>query len=358
MLIKKILKFLIFSAVAVSLFSGCTGSQTNLKTSSVSVAKIADNDKFSSEIFAMDTVMDITAYGKDSEKAVLETEKEIYRLEKLFSTTDENSEIYKLNKDKSAVLSDDTFNLIKRSIDFYHKTGEILDISIYPVVREWGFTTGEYKVPDNTVLEELKKHIDSDKIAINESTKAVTLGDKDMLIDLGAVAKGYTSDKICTLMKNMGIKSAVVSLGGNVQTIGLKPDGSKWKIAVQNPFSDGGYAASLEISDCDVITSGAYERYFEQNGKTYHHIMDPKTAAPADTDLASATIISKDAALADAYSTTLFIMGKDKAVDFWRKNKSDFDIILIGNDSNIYVSKNIANDFNLLDKNFTLNIIE
>ncbi len=358
MIIKKTLKFLTFSAVAVSLFSACGNTENNLKTSSVSVAESADNDKFSSEIFAMDTVMDITAYGKDSEKAVAETEKEINRLEKLFSTTNENSEIYKLNKDKSAVLSDDTFDLIKRSLNFYHKTGEILDISIYPVVREWGFTTGEYKVPDASVLEELKKHIDSDKISLDENTKTVTLEDKDMLVDLGAVAKGYTSDKICGLMKDMGIKSAVVSLGGNVQTVGLKPDGSKWKIAVQNPFSDGGYAASLNIADCAVITSGAYERYFEQDGKIYHHIMDPKTAAPADTDLASATIVSKDATLADAYSTTLFIMGKDKAVDFWRENKSDFDIILIDKDSNIYVSKNIADDFDVLDESFTLNIVE
>ena len=358
MIIKKTLKFLIFSAVAVSVFSSCGNNETNLKTSSVSVAESTNNDKFSSEIFAMDTVMDITAYGKDSEKAVAETEKEINRLEKLFSTTNENSEIYKLNNDKSAILSDDTFNLIKRSLDFYHKTGETLDISIYPVVREWGFTTGEYNVPDNTVLEELKKHIDSDKISLNENTKTVTLDDKDMLVDLGAVAKGYTSDKICSLMKDMGIKSAVVSLGGNVQTVGLKPDGSKWKIAVQNPFSDGNYAASLNIADCAVITSGAYERYFEQDGKIYHHIMDPKTAAPADTDLASATIVSKDATLADAYSTTLFIMGKDKAVDFWRKNKNDFDIILIDKDSNIYVSKNIANDFDILDESFKLNIVE
>ena len=356
--IKKIFfkKAVLFSAVSLL---GCSAPSSNASSSvssqaesSSSVEITKDGDKTTSQLFAMDTVMNITIYGENGEKAMKDVINEIEKLDNTFATTNENSDISKINSEKKSSVSDDTYTLVKRGLEFFQKTNGVLDISIYPVVREWGFTTGEYKIPDEQTLSRLKEHIDSNKVKTDDSTKTISLEDDQMLIDLGSIAKGYTSDKISKIMKNDGIESAVVSLGGNVQAVGKKPDGSQWKVAIQNPFDENDYAAVVTVDDCAVITSGAYQRYFEQDGKTYHHIMDPSTCAPADTDLASVTIVSKDATLADAYSTTLFILGKEKAVDFWCKNKNDFDIILISKDNSVVVSQNIADSFTVLNENF------
>ena len=147
------------------------------------------------------------------------------------------------------------------------------------------------------------------------------------------------------VFKDNGIKSGLVSLGGNVQALGAKPDGSKWKVAVQNPDSDESYIGVLEIAGKAVITSGGYERYFEKDGKTYHHIIDPVTGYPADSGLKSVTIISSDGTLADGLSTSLFIMGIDKAKEYWRANSDKFDVILLTNDNKQYVTEGIYSDY-------------
>ena len=138
---------------------------------------------------------------------------------------------------------------------------------------------------------------------------------------------------------------SVVSLGGNVQVLGTKTDGSDWRVAVENPGEEGTYIGVLEVSDKAVITSGGYERYFEQDGKTYHHILDPKTGYPAESGLTSVTIVSEDGTLADGLSTSLFIMGKEKAIEYWRENSKEFDAILVESDGTISVTETIAANF-------------
>ena len=136
-----------------------------------------------------------------------------------------------------------------------------------------------------------------------------------------------------------------MNLGGNVQALGTKTDGTKWKIAVQSPDDTEDYLGILSVQDKAVITSGGYERYFEQDGVTYHHIIDPKTGYPAESGLVSVTIVSEDGTLADGLSTSLFIMGKEKAADFWREHKDDFDVILMSDDGTLYVTEGLENDF-------------
>ena len=137
----------------------------------------------------------------------------------------------------------------------------------------------------------------------------------------------------------------MVSLGGNVQVLGIKTDGSKWRVAVQNPEDTENYLGVLETQDRAVITSGGYERYFEQDGKTYQHILDPKTGYPADSGLTSVTIVSVDGTLADGLSTSLFVMGKEKAVAYWRAHSEEFDAILVEKDGTVSVTENIADQF-------------
>ena len=182
----------------------------------------------------------------------------------------------------------------------------------------------------------------ADHVLYDEKKQEVTLDKKGMKIDLGGIAKGYTSSKVMDIFKENGISSAVISLGGNVQTLNGKPDGSDWRVAVENPADTGSYIGVLSIKDKAVITSGGYERYFKQDGKTYHHIIDPATGYPADSGLISVTIVSDDGTLADGLSTSLFIMGEEKAAQFWKENSKEFETIMETADGKLYVTEGIA----------------
>ena len=181
----------------------------------------------------------------------------------------------------------------------------------------------------------------------DEDPLTVQFADDRTEIDTGGIGKGYASERVYEIMKKNGVTSAVVSLGGNVMTIGQKPDGSKWKVAIEDPFNSGGseYAGVIQLADKYAITSGGYQRYFEKNGRTYIHIMDPATGQPVENDLSSVTIISDSGTEGDALSTALYVMGLDKAIDFWKNSELDFDIILISSDKQIYISKSISSDF-------------
>lgn len=298
------------------------------------------------EIFAMDTVMAVTAYGDRAEEAVKAAEEEINRLDALFSVGNGDSDIARLNADKSAMISKETCELISRSKELYNSTDGALNIAVYPLMEAWGFTSGEYRIPEEDELAALLSCMDVNEIALDSNTGEVKLP-QQMGIDLGAVAKGYTSSRLMDIFISYDITSAIVSLGGNVQILGAKPDGSKWRVAIENPFSEDGqeYAGILEIQDQAVITSGAYERYFEQDGKSYHHILDPATGYPAENGLASVTIVSDDGTLADALSTALFVMGKDRAVAYWQEHADRFEVILIENSGKMTISEGLEGCF-------------
>ena len=185
----------------------------------------------------------------------------------------------------------------------------------------------------------------ADHVLYDEKKQEVTLNKEGMKIDLGGIAKGYTSSKVMDIFKENGISSAVISLGGNVQTLNGKPDGSDWRVAVENPADTGSYIGVLSIKDKVVITSGGYERYFKQDGKTYHHIIDPATGYPANNGLTSVTIVSDDGTLADGLSTSLFIMGPEKAQKYWKEHSDEFDTILVKDDGSILVSEGLAEYF-------------
>ncbi len=312
--------------------------------------------EYSDTIIAMDTPMTLTAWGKGAEEAVNAAESEIRRLDGLFSTTNENSEIYRLNRSKTMQTSEDTYRLIKEAVGYGELTGHAIDITIYPVVKEWGFTTGDYKVPEDKRLEELKANVNCSEIKLDDDTMTVSVGEKTE-IDLGAVAKGYASDRVMRIFEEMGVDAGLVSLGGNVQCMGDKPDGSLWKIAVADPVNEGEYAGFIELDEGAAVTSGNYQRYFEENGKRYHHIMDPSTCRPAENDLCSVTVISDDCTLADAYSTSLFVMGREKAVSFWKRNKGLFDVVFITKDGGIYITEGLKDSFTLADEGTDFEII-
>lgn len=304
------------------------------------------------EIFAMDTYMTLTAYGEQAQEAVDASAQEIERIEALLSTGKKDSEISVINQKGSGTISEDTQYLIERSIELYKKTDGLFDISIYPVMRAWGFTDGNFCVPEEKVLKKLIANMGADKIHLDSKAKKLSV-ENGVEIDLGGIAKGYTSGRVMDIFREYGVTSGVVSLGGNVQTLGAKTDGSKWRVAVQKPGKEDEYIGVLSVENKAVITSGGYERYFEENGKTYHHIIDSRTGYPADNGLTSVTIVGEDGTLADGLSTSLFIMGKEKAISFWRENSSEFEMILVDVDGNIRVSEGLADSFES-DGNFEI----
>lgn len=312
----------------------------------------ASDDSYTNKVFAMDTYMTLTAYGEKAEAAVTEASDCIYRLDSLLSVTDSNSEISKINARTSDKMSDDTFAILSAAREYSTLTHGALDITVYPLVKAWGFTTGSNRVPGDQELATLLTHVGNDKFSLDNSSRTISFTDSQTEIDTGAIAKGYASQRVHDIFANDGITSAIVSLGGNVCAYGSRPDGSDWEIAIENPFDTKSTIATIKTSDKFLVTSGSYQRYFVQDGVTYHHIIDPSTGKPADKGLVSVSIITGNGTTADALSTALFVMGKDGAIDFWRSCTTiDFDCVLIDSDKNIYVTDGLRDSFSSNSEN-------
>lgn len=320
--------------VAALMLAGC-GAQTSAEESSQS-----------REVYAMDTVMTLEAYGQNADAALDEAVAEIERLDALWSIASSDGEIARLNAEKQITASADTLALLTRAKEISAATDGLFSTTIAPLMEAWGFTSGDYRVPDEAELSALLAHVDDEEIAISDSTVTIPA---DAKVDLGGIAKGFTSARVMEIFRENGVENGILSLGGNVQALGTKPDGSLWRVGLQDPADERALFATLELADKAVITSGAYERNFEQDGIVYHHIIDPRTGYPAESGLSSVTIVSDDGTLADGLSTALFIMGKEAAVEFWRSRRDDFDMVLLADDGAVTVSAGIADALTLSD---------
>ena len=331
--------------VCAMALTGCAGKKgTSENTAS-------DEEPYSRDIFAMDTYMTVSAYGDAGEKAVDAAVKEINRLDALLSTGKASSEVSELNANAGGKLSADTNALMDAALDLYESTDHVFDITIYPVMKLWGFTDQNYKVPSEGDLKAALTLVDASTLDYNKSKKTVAFTVDGTQIDFGGIAKGYTSATVAQLYKDHGVTSGLVNLGGNVQTVGFKPDGTEWRIGIQDPEDENDMLGVVTTHDKAVITSGGYERNFEEDGVVYHHIIDPATGHPADNGLISVTIVSEDGTLADGLSTSLFIMGKDKAIEYWKAHSKDFDFVLCEEDGTLVVSKGLKDKFTPQDEN-------
>ncbi|MCI2056689.1 MAG: FAD:protein FMN transferase [Oscillibacter sp.] len=343
---KKILSMIVLAAVLCAL-AGCAAPAKSAASSG--------GDGASAEIFAMDTVMDLTAYGDNGETALKAAEEKINALEDLLSRTREDSEISKLNAagGQPVEVDPEAFSLISRAQGLGYAVDSTFNITIAPVVSAWGFTTDHYQVPSQAELSELLTHVDLADIELNpDGTVALKNGAS---IDLGGIAKGYASDCVSDIFTDNGITSGKISLGGNVYVCGGKVDGTPWRVAVQDPKDETGWVGVLKLKDAFAVTSGGYQRYFEENGKRYHHIIDPATGYPAESGLVSVTVVANayqtsatgSGTMCDAYSTAFFVMGADKALNFWRSNQSKdpFDLVLVTEDNRVLVTSGLADEF-------------
>lgn len=311
------------------LFTGCGGEKKTTET-----------------IFAMDTVMTLTVYesGTDADMVLSDCKSLIYDLENLLSVTDPESEISRLNQGDSEALSQETYSLLTAALDIALSTDGAYDPTVYGLMDLWGFYDDEFSVPTEAELQEALSHTGYTKTDLPQG-RTVCLPEGTG-IDLGGIAKGYTSQKVIRTIADSGVEAAIISLGGNVGIHGTKPDGSDWIVAIEKPDGSGESIGTLSIPgtyEQYVVTSGAYQRYFEVDGARYHHILSPDTGFPAETDLLSVTIICQDGTRADALSTALFVMGFEKAVDYWKQCRDDsepFQMVLI-TETGIFVTPDV-----------------
>lgn len=330
--------FLLVLLMAAGSFPVCAGENVVLTEEIYDGA----NGARCADVFAMDTYMTLTACGEGADAALEEGIKEIHRLDALLSTGRPSSEISGINAAGGGILSEDTRILIEESLRLYESTGGLFDISIYPVMRLWGFTDRDYRKPGGEELSEALSYVDASRIELTESEngQAEVHFPEGTELDVGGIAKGYTSARLMEIFREHGVEHAIVSLGGNVQALGTKPDGSPWRIGIQDPDGSG-YLGVLSESDAAVITSGGYERFFEEDGVLYHHIIDPRTGYPAVSGVKSVSVISGNGMLADGLSTSLFIMGEEAAEEWWRNSGEDFDYILETDDGTLHVTEGV-----------------
>lgn len=344
-MLKKILSCLLVTFIAVSV-CGCD----------IKRPPSDDSEKDSRKYFAFDTVIDITIYGEHDD--VFDTmEEAIDDYEARLSVTEETSEIAMLNKSGGEYkkVSTDVYNIINSAKRVHDMTDGAFDISVYPLVKAWGFTTDEYRVPNQDEIERLKLNVNSNNIMLDSDTLSVRLT-TGMQIDLGGIAKGYISSKMISSMEKSGVESAIVSLGGNVQVLGTKPDGSAWRVGIQHPDYSDCYIGVLSLINEAAITSGGYQRYFVQDGKTYHHIINPATGAPAETDIVSVTVVTDKPIDGDGLSTAFFVMGTEKTLRFLDENP-EYKAVILTNDYDLLVSKELKNSFEVSDNMSNANIV-
>ena len=296
------------------------------------------------DIFAMDTYMSLVAYGKNASAALSDCTQAINALEAEISRTREGSDVDTLNKTGSwtgsAEGTDATAEILQQALQYSAETSELFDVTIAPLVLLWNITGDTPYVPTQEEIDTLLPLVGSDHLHLGSGNTATL--DDGCAVDLGGIGKGYAGDLVRLLWKSHGVESATVSLGGNVYVRGSKPDGKPWTVGIQDP-NGGDCAAYVSLTDAFVVTSGGYQRYFTaDDGTVYQHILDPRTGAPAVSDLTSVSIITTDSGTrADAYSTALYVMGETDAIAFWRAH-GDFDMILITADGRVLYTPDLT----------------
>lgn len=285
------------------------------------------SESFSRTGFFFDTVISITIYHSDSQlakTALFDCFELCKHYESLFSRTMENSDIWKINNaaGETVAVNRETYSLLQTALYYSELTDGQIDATIAPVAEAWNFSqnneeNASHIIPDHETLKELLKHVDYHNIILSEKDGKyyVSLSDAKSAVDLGFLAKGYIADRIKELLQEEGITSAVIDLGGNICTLGCKPDNTSFRIGIRKPFAESKTPMTvLDITDLSVVSSGNYERYFQYNGQIYHHILNTQTGYPIQNNLLQVTIISASSMEGDALSTTCYVLGLEKGM--------------------------------------------
>lgn len=303
------------------------------------------NESQSQTRFLLDTVCKIQVNGgKEHIKSIEKAFARIEDVDKKFNALNPESQVYKFNNSNIPITDPEIVNLTKTALKVSELTDGAYDITVFPLVEAWGFYTENPALPDSNIVLEALSHVGYKFLKVENGT--LTKLRDDVKIDFGSIAKGYAVGEAVKSLMNDGIKSALVDGGGDIYALG-KNNGKSWKIGIKNPRGDG-VAGALDMDNMTAVTSGDYERFFEKDGVRYHHILDPRTGYPA-RGIESLTVLSNDATLADAWSTALFVIGKDKALELVKKMKS-FEILIIDDKGEKFVSPGLEGNIETIRK--------
>ena len=347
--IKKIIKHCTFSILAGTLIlSSAVLSGCSSKVNTTQTADSESQEPISTTAIKLNTAVTVTIYDSQDRNLLTECMNLCDKYEKIFSRTASDSELYKLNRrqltpvngtDHTYQVSDSLAELIQKGLYYSDLSDGAFDIAIEPLTSLWDFTAEDPQVPDDSLIQAALPKCDYHNISVDRVKNEITLNTDDTAIELGAIAKGYIADRLKDYLVSRNVKSAIINLGGNVLCIGEKPDNSAFKIGIQKPFADRSETiAVMDIRDKSVVSSGIYERCFEQDGTLYHHLLNPETGYPYDNGLIAVTIISNKSVDGDALSTTCFALGLENGMKL-AESLDDVQAFFVTSDYEIHYTK-------------------
>lgn len=352
---KKYNKFMIFFIIItfVILLSGCNPEVTPSQNEDKEIKEQSDSE------YIMSTMVEMKVYGEEeeAEEVIEDSFARMREIENNMTRTQKDSVISEINdkSGKEAVEVDDSIlEVLKTSIEYAEMTEGKFDPTIGPLVSLWGIGTEDARVPEQEEIDEARELVNYKWLEIDEKKNLVELTKEDMEIDLGAIAKGYAADEVKNIVEESSIESAFVNIGGNVMVIGSKTDGSDWKIGIQDPrIERGNVMGSINLKNKTVVTSGNYERYFEEDDKIYHHILDPDTGRPARNNLLGVSIVTENSMKADAISTSVFLMGLKDGREFV-ENMEGVEALFITEEEKVVLTSGLKGRFDIMNKDFSL----
>ena len=328
--------FIAAMTASLFVFTGCSLGRSY----SMNMAK----NEAESTSYIMSTMVTQRWYGDNATDVCSEIEEALQDFEKRTSLYIEDSEISAINDaagKEYVKVSDETFDILKRSKQLCEESGGAFDITVGPLVLLWNINgqDGDPRVPSQSEIDEALKKVDYEKLLLNEDDKSVMLAEEGMKIDLGGDGKGYATASMKDIVDKYDV-TGYLSVGGNMLVVGKNPDGRDFTIGIRDPLKDANsYFATINIEGYTMATSSAAEIFFEENGVKYHHILDPNTGYPGDTDLLQVTVVSKDGLLADALSTTIFLKGSECLDEYMKRD--DCMVLAVTKDKNVYGSDGI-----------------
>ncbi|HAZ0833583.1 TPA: FAD:protein FMN transferase [Enterococcus faecium] len=358
---KKLLFSLITLGISFMVLTGCSNSANKTTTESSAATKIL-KDPYSDEQFLLGTYVRIRVYDEGKESALKPAFDRVKELGDKITINQKGSEIDEVNEQagiKPVKVSDDVYTLVKRAYEYSQDSQGGFDMAIGAITQLWRIGFDDARKPSQEEIDQALKLVDYHKIELNDKEKTVYLKEKGMIIDLGAIAKGYITDEVVKVLKKQGVTTAIVDLGGNVYVLGHSPRGEKqdWTVGIQDPnMARGSVLGSIKERNKTLVTSGIYERYLEVDGKKYHHLFDPKTGYPFDNDIASVTIITDKSIDGDGLSTAVFSMGVKKGLEYVESELNNgTEAIFVTKDDKVYVTDPIKDTFKLSeDSHYTM----
>ena len=309
---------------------------------------------FETTTYAMGTYVQQTVYGMESEKATSLGANSVVNLENEISWRMVDSDICKLNENAGkdwTEVSDSTYNILEDAIAVSEKSGGAFDLTIAPISQLWNFDDSPTEPPKDELIQKLLPYVDYTQLRADETNNSFSFKSSGYAVDLGAVGKGAACDAVISSYMGTNIDYAIVAVGGSIGTYGAKPFGDKWKIAVRNP--DGGNSiGTIEIDGGFVSTSGNYEKYFDYNGKRYHHIIDPSTGYPVENDLTSVTVICDSGTISDALSTACFVKDYEESLSLLKEFNAQ--AVFVYKDKTVKVTDGLGDSFKISNEEYKI----